>query len=92
MNLTHNLDVAYELIEVRNGDGLKPILRNGRTPVGTVEAVRKEVAEVLENAFGLDGERKRANMQKLREAMAAGWKEGGSAITSLHALADALCA
>ncbi|KAJ3487389.1 hypothetical protein NLI96_g3563 [Meripilus lineatus] len=90
VNLAHNLDVAYELIEVRNGDGLKPILRNGRTPVGTVEAVRKEVAEVLENAFGLDGERKRANMQKLREAMAAGWKEGGSARTSLHALADAL--
>lgn len=91
MHLSHNLDVAYELIEVRTGEGLKPLLRNGRVPVGTLDAVRKEAAEVLENAFLADGERKRANMKKLREQVLGGWKEGGSAATSMQALAEALC-
>ena len=84
--------MAYELIEVRNGKGLKPILRNGRVPVGTIEAVRKEANEILGDAFLADGERKRANMKALREATLGCWKEGGSATLSMKALTDALAA
>ncbi len=90
-HLSHNLDVAYELIEVRNGLGLKPILRSGRTPVGSIEAVREEAASVLENAFNTDGERKRANLKRLREAVLASLEKGGSAKLSMDALALSIC-
>ena len=46
---------GYELLEVRTGNGLKPILRTGYTPVGTVDAVRAEARDVLRRAFGEDG-------------------------------------
>ncbi|KAJ3487391.1 hypothetical protein NLI96_g3558 [Meripilus lineatus] len=88
--LTDILDVAYELYEIRNGLGLKPILRNGKVPVGTVEAVREEAARVLENAFLADGQRKRENLKKLREAILGSWSDGGSSRLSMDALADAL--
>lgn len=88
--LSDVLDVAYELVEVRNGKGLKPILRNGKVPVGTVEAIREEAALVLENAFLADGQRKRENLEKLRGAILSTWEDGGSARVSMNALADAL--
>ena len=88
--LTDILDVAYELYEIRNGLGLKPIFRNGKVPVGTVEAVREEAARVLENAFLADGQRKRENPKKLREAILGSWSDGGSSRLSMDALADAL--
>lgn len=74
--LTDVLDVAYELYEVRNGLGLKPIFRNGKVPVATVEAVREEAARVLENAFLADGQRKRENLKRLRDAVLSSWSEG----------------
>ena len=92
-HLTTNLDVAYELIEVRTGErGLQPIHRLGRAPVGTVQAVREEAALVLEKAFGEDGENKRANILKLREQVLAAWKAGGSGHRDLESLRDAICA
>ena len=87
------LDVAYELYEVRTGLlGLKPIFRNGKVPVGTIEAVREEAARVLEDAFFGDGKRKRENLKKLREAVLGSWTDGGSSKLSMDALSDALCA
>ncbi|KAJ3487414.1 hypothetical protein NLI96_g3561 [Meripilus lineatus] len=88
--LTDILDVAYELYEVRTGLGLKPIFRNGKTPVGTIEAVREEAARVLEDAFLGHGQRKRENLKKLREAVMGSWSDGGSSKLSMDALADAL--
>ena len=90
--LTEKLDVAYELLEVRVSLGLKPIFRNGKVPTGTIEALRKEAAQILENAFGQDGERKRANMQKLREVVLGCWKEGGSTKRALDTLVDLITA
>lgn len=89
-HLSHNLDVAYELIEVRTGLGLKPILRSGKVPIGSVEAVREEAASVLENAFLIDGERKRTNIKILRDAVLASWAEDGSAKLSMDALVESL--
>ncbi len=91
-HLSYNLDVAYELVEVRTGLGLKPILRTGRVPIGTIEAVREEATSVLDNAFLADGERKRANIKKLRDAVLASWAEDGSAKLSMDALVGSLSA
>ena len=90
-HLTTNLDVAYELIEVRTGErGLQPIHRLGRAPVGTVQAVREEATLVLDKAFGEDGESKRANILKLREQVLTAWDVGGSGHRDLKSLRDAI--
>ena len=79
MHLSDNLDVAYELFEVRTGEhALKPICRNGYKPSGTPEAVRAELKDVLQKAFGEDGKRKRANLEKLQKATLEAWAPGGS--------------
>ncbi|OCH84632.1 UDP-Glycosyltransferase/glycogen phosphorylase [Obba rivulosa] len=79
VHLSDNLQVAYELIEVRTGErGLNSIYRNGRVPKGTVEAVRDEARDVLVKAFGEDGRQKRANLERLQQAFAQAWQEGGS--------------
>ena len=79
------LDVAYELFEIRTGDyGLKPIHRLGKSPVGTIEAVREETNEILAKAFGEDGARKRANMKKLQQEVLNTWNEDGPAQKDLR--------
>lgn len=79
VNLTVNHDVAYELLEVRTGNGLKPILRTGKAPLGTLDAMKAEAREVLDKAFGEDGARKRANVKKLQKKIDSAWDKGGSA-------------
>ncbi|KAI0780038.1 UDP-Glycosyltransferase/glycogen phosphorylase [Fomes fomentarius] len=79
IHLAETLDVAYELIEVRHGTGLGKIYRNGRTPIGTIDAVMAEAREILDLAFGEDGARKRANILKLRDTLRAAWAENGVA-------------
>ena len=78
--LSSKLNVAYELFEVRTGEfASKPIHRLGRAPIGTIEAVREEADRVLEQAFGEDGDTKRANMKKLQAEILNVWNEGGPA-------------
>ena len=82
MHLSDNLDVAYELFEVRTGEhALRPICRNGYQPIGTPEAIRAELTRVLEMAFGEDGKRKRANVEKLQKATLEAAAPGGSSWT-----------
>ncbi|KAI0695963.1 UDP-Glycosyltransferase/glycogen phosphorylase [Cerioporus squamosus] len=88
IHLTDNFDVAYELMEVRSGLGLKPLYRNGKAPVGTIDALKEEARDVLSKAFGEGGARKRAKLLKLREAILAEHKDGGHAKRDLEALAD----
>ena len=90
VHLTENHDVAYELLEVRTGNGLKPIYRNGETPAGTLDAIREEAQEILLKAFGEDGIRKRTNMRNLKEKVEAAWKKGGPADTEMQNLLDSL--
>ncbi|KAI0785598.1 hypothetical protein C8Q75DRAFT_809194 [Abortiporus biennis] len=77
-NLTENFDVAYELFEVRSGNGLSECHRLGRPPLNTLGAVREEFTRVLDDAFGSGGERKRKNMKRLQEIILSCWKDGGS--------------
>ena len=71
-------DIGYELFNVRNDAGLKPILRrNNYTPLGTVESVREEFTQVIESAFGAEGERKRKNVERMRDEIRESWAPGG---------------
>lgn len=80
-------DFGYELFNVRNGGGLRPILRrNGYTPTGTVEAVREEFIDVLERAFGPEGAKKRSNVERIRDGIAEGWAPGGESWKELEKL------
>ncbi|RPD63794.1 UDP-Glycosyltransferase/glycogen phosphorylase [Lentinus tigrinus ALCF2SS1-6] len=90
VHIAHQLQIGYELIEVRTGHGLKPIYRNGRKPVGTLDAVKAEAREVLGKAFGEDGAKKREKLQAVREAMNKEWDDGGSARKDILAFLDSL--
>ncbi|EMD37929.1 glycosyltransferase family 1 protein [Gelatoporia subvermispora B] len=91
VHLTDNLDVAYELIEVRTGEhGLKPIYRTGRVPVGTVEAMQTEAKDILAKAFGEDGARKRANMKRLQLSVVESWHDNGPSARALEELMESL--
>ncbi|KAI0661230.1 hypothetical protein C8Q70DRAFT_700522 [Cubamyces menziesii] len=90
VNMTEKFNVAYELIEVRTGDGERPAFRNGRTPAGTIEAVRAEVRDVLTKAFGEDGARKRERLLQLQQEVLSEWGEGGASRKDFVAFLDSL--
>ncbi|KAI0745368.1 UDP-Glycosyltransferase/glycogen phosphorylase [Earliella scabrosa] len=90
VHITDNLQIGYELLEVRTGDGLKPIYRTGYTPKGTVEAVKAEAREVLTKAFGEDGAKKRAKLEELRKKVISEWEDGGSSKRDVTAFLDSL--
>ncbi|GLB39041.1 putative UDP-glucoronosyl and UDP-glucosyl transferase [Lyophyllum shimeji] len=79
-HLTENLEVAFELTEVRTANGLKPIHRlNGRTPKGTREAVGVEIRSVFDRCRGKEGEELRENAERLKRELGAAWEDGGAA-------------
>ena len=88
--MTGPLDVAYELYEIRDGEhGLKPLARFGSSakPLeGTPEAVSREAREVFIKARGDDGARKRANAQKVGEALKRSWDKDGAFTRDLDRL------
>ncbi|EIN06282.1 hypothetical protein PUNSTDRAFT_106519 [Punctularia strigosozonata HHB-11173 SS5] len=71
--LSSTLDVAYQLFE----DGLRPIHRTGKAPESTVDAVRREFAEVLDKMRGEDGTKKRQNVKRIQQELIATVREGG---------------
>ncbi|KAI9058390.1 glycosyltransferase family 1 protein [Trametes sanguinea] len=77
VRLSDGLNVAYELVEVRNGHGLGRIYRTGYTPVGTLDAMRDEMRDVLARALGADGEAKRGRLGQLREKLLSAWQGPG---------------
>ncbi|KAF8577021.1 glycosyltransferase family 1 protein [Ramaria rubella] len=89
--LTLTLDVAFEMIEVRTGYGLKP-LRRGVTPAGTVEAVAKEARDIVLRLRGPEGVRKRKNAELLRDKLRGEWEEGGDARKNLQRFLNEFCA
>ncbi|GJJ05882.1 hypothetical protein Clacol_000069 [Clathrus columnatus] len=72
-----NLDIAYELLEVRTGLRLKPLHR-GYHPKGMMEALEEEARFVINDALkGEGGIRKRKNIEELRNRVRNGVKEDG---------------
>ena len=85
INLTFVHNVAYELYELRSGDGLRPIHRLGDyTPEGTQESIRREFIEVLTKARGEDGSIKRQNARRLQDLIKENWAPGGYGWTEIE--------
>lgn len=58
--------------------GLRPSLRfGGKTPAGTLDAVRAEARRVLAMAMGPDGEVKRKNALKISDQIKESWSPQG---------------
>ncbi|OSD03898.1 glycosyltransferase family 1 protein [Trametes coccinea BRFM310] len=90
VRISEVLEVGYELLEVRTGHGLHPLHRNGRKPVGTIDAVKAEAKDVLTKAFGDDGAQKREKLLTLTRAFEQEWEEGGASWEDVHAFLDSL--
>ena len=75
---------------MRTGYGLGPIYRNGKKPVGTVDAVKAEARDVLGKAFGEDGAKKRERLQTLSKAVNGEWEDGGSSKRDMLTFLDSL--
>ena len=81
--------MEYELLEVCTGEhGLKTIYRTGKAPEGTVDAMRREMTDVLTKASGEDGEKKRAKMQVLQSSVMQAWAENGPAKLAMESFLD----
>ncbi|GJJ10978.1 hypothetical protein Clacol_005207 [Clathrus columnatus] len=83
INLTLNLKVAYQLLEVRIDHGLKPLYR-GYKPKGTKEAIDTEFRQVLTDAFGSDGDTKRKSAFDISKRLRKTWGERGEAMVELR--------
>ena len=90
VNMTENFDAAYELVEVRTRYSDKPIFRNGKKPLGTLEAVKAEARDVLTKAFGEDGARKRERLLQLQQEVLSEWDEGGTSRRGFMNFLDSL--
>ncbi|KAF7342108.1 Glycosyltransferase family 1 protein [Mycena venus] len=82
-HLTHNLDVAFHLVEVRTGKGLQPLF-SGQVPKGTREAVREELERTIDACRSEIGEKKREKAYRLKTEFSTAWEIGGSAKTGIN--------
>ena len=76
-HLTENLNVAFELFQVRTGNGLKPLARNGLTPEGTREAVGIEIRQTIDLCRSGKGQEMRSDANKFKVKFAKAWEEDG---------------
>jgi hypothetical protein len=75
VHVTENLHAAFELFQVRSGDGLKRLHRNGLTPAGSREAVGIEVRETIDLCRSEKGQEIRSNAEKLKVKFAKAWED-----------------
>ena len=78
-HITENLNVAFELFQVRTGKGLNPIHRNGLTPEGTRKAVGIELRETIDLCRSEKGQELRRNAEKFKAEFIKAWEEDGTA-------------
>jgi hypothetical protein len=78
-HVTENLHAAFELFQVRSGEGLKTLYRNGVTPAGTREAVGIEVRQTIDLCRSEKGQEIRSIAEKLKVEFAKAWEEDGAA-------------
>ena len=93
-HLSENLNVAFELFQVRTGNGLKPLARNGLAAKGTREAVGIEIRQTIDLCRSEKGRVMRSNAEKIKEKFAKAWEDDGAARQEirnfLHKYASAL--
>ena len=79
-HLTENLNVAFELFQVRTGEGLNlPIHRNGLTPQGTRAAVGVEIRQTIDLCHSEKGWELTRNAEKFRATFRNAWEEDDAA-------------
>ena len=77
-HITENLNVAFELFQVRTGDdGLKPMHRNGLAPQGTRKAVGIEIRQTIDLCRSERGQKMRSNAESFKVKFAKAWEEDG---------------
>ena len=78
-HLTENLNVAFELFQVRTGNGLKPLARSGLTPEGTREAVGIEIRQTIDLCRSENGQVMKNNAEQLKLKFAKAWEDDDGA-------------
>ena len=78
-HITENLHAGFELFQVRSGQGVKPIYRNGLTPAGSREAVGIEVGHTIDLCRSEKGQEVRGNAEQLKVKFVKAWEEDGDA-------------
>ena len=76
-HVTENIHAGFELFQVRSGEGLKTLHRNGITPAGSREAVGIEVRQTIDLCRSDKGQEIRSNAEKLKVKFAKAWEEDG---------------
>lgn len=79
------IEHPIRIFKVRTGEGAQPSYRGGKVQ-GTTEAIVTEVEHVLAEMKGAVGERKRKNLQALRQEVLGSLAEGGDATVALRGL------
>ena len=88
-HLSCNLKVAFELVEIRTGSGgSQPMLRNGRAPKVTREAVGEEFRQVIDACRGEQGRELRRNVEELQRKFGKAWEDGGEAKREVNAFLE----
>ena len=78
-HVTENLHAGFELFQVRSGEGLKPLHRNGLVPAGTRDAVGIEARQTIDLCRSEKGREVRSNAEELKVKFAKAWEEDGAA-------------
>ena len=90
-HITENLNVAFELFQVRTGEnGLKPLAsaRNGLVAEGTREAVGIEIRQTIDLCRSEKGEEMRRNAEPFKMKFAQTWEEDGMAKQEIRKFLD----
>ena len=79
-HITENLNVAFELFQVRTGQGPKgSVARNGLALEGTRHAVGIEIRQTIDLCRSEKGQELRRNAEKFKVKMEKAWEEDGVA-------------
>ena len=87
-HITENLNVAVELFQVRTGEGLKPLARNGCAAEGTREAVGIEIRQTIDLCRSEKGREMKSNAEQLKVKFAQTWEEDGMARQEVRKFLD----
>ena len=69
--------MAFELFQVRTGDGLKPLARNGIAAEGTCEAVGIEIQQTIDLCQSEKGQVMRSNAEQFKLKFVKAWEDDG---------------
>ncbi|KZT67341.1 glycosyltransferase family 1 protein [Daedalea quercina L-15889] len=90
VRVSEELQIGYELLETRNGPGLRRAHRLGKAPQGSLASFISEARDIMRMALGEDGVRKHRNIQRLRREVGQAWSKRGSSRRAVEDLLASL--